>query len=184
MKKKKLFVMYICIHIIIMTCHFACRSSQKYKKIENFILFPLSWKAAKKISQCQCMYTLFIFIVKVVLYKKKRVERQKKYFFTRLTFAFAILFIYSCLFDILNSKRDLFCRFHEHKTEKSLTSNKQKMNWIECAYELQILLNSSQKLHTSPLRWIKDENYKTYFMLTKASKQNKKFKKNFSSEDH
>lgn len=123
-EEKKLFVMYICIHITIMTCHFACRSSQKYKKkIENFVLFPLSWKATKKISQCQCMYTLFTFIVKVVLYKKKRVERQKKYFFffTRLTFAFAILFIYSCLFDILNSKRDLFCRFHERRTEKSLT---------------------------------------------------------------
>lgn len=60
----------------------------KVQKIENFILFPLSWKAAKKISQCQCMYTLFIFIVKVVLYKKKRVERQKKYFFYTIDFCF------------------------------------------------------------------------------------------------
>ena len=78
-----------------MTCHFACRSSQKYKKIENFIIFPLLKATTTKISQCLSASVCILFsyfIVKVVLYKKKRGERQKKYFFYTIDFCFRVSF--------------------------------------------------------------------------------------------
>jgi len=84
------------------------------KKIENFILFPLLKATTTKISQClsASVCILFSYLLLKSFFTRRKEERDRRnIFFTRLTFAFAFLLIYSCLFDILNSKKDLCCRF-------------------------------------------------------------------------